>query len=63
MKFAFSSIDSFFKMGNYTFEVWSSFAITLIALLALLVYVFMQNRSVEHKTRKQLQYIKSEEKS
>lgn len=63
MKFAFSSIDSFLKMGNYTFEVWSSFAITLIALLALLVYVFMQNRSVEHKTRKQLQYIKSEEKS
>ncbi|MCE0489299.1 heme exporter protein CcmD [Pantoea sp. Mb-10] len=48
---AFTSWQAFFAMGGYAFYVWLAVAMTLIALVSLLLHTVVQRRRILAEVR------------
>lgn len=53
MKSAFASWHDFWMMGGYAFYVWLSVAVTLIALVALVLHTVWQRHALLAEVRRQ----------
>lgn len=55
MKFAFESLQHFFQMGGYAFNVWASFAAALISILILTAVIWRQDLATKRLVKRQAQ--------
>lgn len=55
MSFAFESLQHFFSMGGYAFNVWTAFGIALAALIVLAATIILQDKSTTQLVKRQAQ--------
>jgi len=44
----------FFHMGGYAFEVWTSWALTLLVLIGFVAFPKMKNARIRHDIKRQI---------
>ncbi|WAJ69258.1 heme exporter protein CcmD [Catenovulum adriaticum] len=50
---AFESFCDFLQMNGYAFYVWLSYGLTLVCVIALLIWSKQQRKQVEHEIKQQ----------
>lgn len=49
----FSSFSAFLDMGGYAFYVWTSFAVTLLGIVAMFVEQHWRKKHIKHVAQKE----------